>query len=138
MYIWWLPYGFSYTHRLSWKQWHLAYYAETQVFPCLSNISISHIDARKHIYIGTNIIKLSITLASCTMKLNAFFLKPLKQCILLSYTKTFAFPEIDNTTPRYIEANAFECQLIMRALEWNSNMQAHLCWRTNSSSPDYT
>jgi hypothetical protein len=44
------------------------------------------------------------------MKLNAF-LKPLKQGILLSYTKTFAFPEIDNTM-----LSAFERQLIMRAL----------------------
>jgi hypothetical protein len=60
------------------------------------------------------------------MKLNAF-LKLLKQGILLSYKKTFAFPEIDNTMPKYIEASAFERQLIMRALEWNSNMQARLC-----------
>jgi hypothetical protein len=60
------------------------------------------------------------------MKLNAF-LKLLKQGILLSYKKTFAFPEIDNTMPKYIEVSAFERQLIMRALEWNSNMQARLC-----------
>jgi hypothetical protein len=40
---------------------------------------------------------------------------------------TSAFPEIGNTMPTYIEASAFEHQLIMRALEWNSNMQARLC-----------
>lgn len=59
------------------------------------------------------------------MKLNVF-LKLLIKGILLSYTRTIAFLEIDNTTPKYIEASAFERQLIMRALEWNSNIQARL------------
>jgi len=54
-----------------------------------------------------------------------------------SMYKDTALPNVSNFVSSALQLRAFEQQLIIRALEWNSNMQAHLYWRTNDIPPAY-